>query len=515
MNIITRLTFTLLIAVSTSFISFAQSEMAYFKLEEYPHGIKNPMKGFGIDTIQANHPLATVVKTYIPWNVLEDDPEDGVQKIIDYCNIRWREFGTYKNVPNFKPKGKLKDEFQGTIPETYDKGNNRTAHEVNVRIVPRVYLQYAPKSSYSHFNKYTESRDVELAFPKGMERYDYYSDNFCSRVNNLTKKLAEAWDNDPRVMHVEIGIIGLWGEQHTPFPTEKVQNCVGDAFSISFINKHVLRRWSHHFQEYDFGVYADSWGHDQDRGHDVALLGDLWKTKPITGEIAYDWGRFLIQPGRNPDSTVMLKKHREYIISSIRTLHCSYLFWVGRYNWRNPATKEGADEMQKAFGYRYVIDTVGFSRSIENNSFKLHIELTNTGSAPFYYDYPMEVSLLDKKTKKKVWGKTLNNVDIKKWLSGNFWNPNFVQYMEKAKEHSIDQTIKIDKNIPKGEYIIALSINDPSCGKPAIRFANSNYINGGYCPIGVIGNGKKVKSNALNLTFDDINADVSINYVNE
>lgn len=502
------LLFSLLLSLSC----FAQNNMVYTQLEEYPHGVKNPMKGFGIDSIQGNHPLANIVKTYIPWNVIEDDPKDDVQKIIDYCNIRWREMGTYKNIPNFSPNKNSQYEFHGMIPEGYEQGNLRGCEDLNVRIVPRVYLQYAPKGDYSHFDKYTESIDKELAFPKGMEKYDYYSANYCERVEKLAKKLAEAWDNDPRVIHVEMGIIGLWGEQHTPFPNEEVQKCMGDAFSKSFKKKHILIRWSHHFQEYDFGVYADSWGHDQDRGYDVALLGDLWKTKPVTGEIAYNWGNYKIQPGEKPDSTVISARHRNYLINSIRTLHCSYLFWVGRYDWRNPETAKGADELQKVFGYRYVIDSVGFTPSIKENALEVYFEVTNTGSAPFYYNFPVEVALLDKDTKKKVWGKELDKIDIRNWQPGNFWNPNFYRYMEAAKEHKITSKVKIEEKLKKGDYILAISILDPYAKKPAIRFANKNYLNGGHHPLGIVSIGKENKEWKLEFSFDDIQKDYSLNY---
>ncbi|MEL7118133.1 MAG: DUF4832 domain-containing protein [Bacteroidota bacterium] len=512
MKILSKLKNLLILLLFLSQYSFAQVEMVYTQLEEYPHGVKNPMKGFGIDTIQGNHPLATVVKTYIPWNVIEDDPEDDVQKIIDYCNIRWRETGTYKNVPAFSPDKKDVSEFHGMIPANYNPGDLRGCEDVNVRIVPRVYLQYAPKGSYSHFDKYTESIDQELAFPEGMKKYDFFTNNYCERVEKLAAKLAEAWDNDPRVIHVEMGIIGLWGEQHTPYPTEEVQRCMGNAFANAFKNKHVLHRWSHHFQDYDFGIYADSWGHDQDRGYDVALLGDKWKTKPITGEVAYNWGNAHIQPGAAPDSTVLLDRHRKHLIESIRTLHCSYLFWLGRYDWRNPAIQKGADELQKAFGYRYVIDTIGFTPTLKNDHLGIYFEVTNTASAPFYYQFLMEVALLDRQTKEKVWGTILEDVDIRQWQPGNFWNPNFNQYMEAPKEHKIEAQLKINSSLKTGDYILAISILDPHAQKPAIRFANKNYINGGYCPFGIVSVGKTNADWKINFDFDDINADNSINY---
>ena len=75
---------------------------------------------------------------------------------------------------------------------------------------------------------------------------------------------------------------------------------------------------------------------------------------------------------------------------------------------------KGAEAIQKAFGYRYVLDEVRFSFSTLLN---VAFDVTNTGSAPFYYNWPVEVALLDPETKKSVWKSTFDT-DIRKWLPG-------------------------------------------------------------------------------------------------
>lgn len=59
-------------------------------------------------------------------------------------------------------------------------------------------------------------------------------------------------------------------------------------------------------------------------------------------------------------------------------------------------------------------------------------------------------------------------------------------------------------------FLAAISINDPSCGKPAIRLACKNYINGGYHPLAAVGYHAKPKK--TDVKFDDIEADRTINY---
>ena len=48
--------------------------------------------------------------------------------------------------------------------------------------------------------------------------------------------------------------------------------------------------------------------------------------------------------------------------------------------------------------------------------------MRNTGSAPFYPDWPVAVALLDSTTKKPVWSAPLADVDIRKWLPGEDWD---------------------------------------------------------------------------------------------
>ena len=44
----------------------------------------------------------------------------------------------------------------------------------------------------------------------------YCHPTFQERVKKLVEKAGQAWDNDPRVAYVEMGIIGEFGEHHDP-----------------------------------------------------------------------------------------------------------------------------------------------------------------------------------------------------------------------------------------------------------------------------------------------------------
>jgi hypothetical protein len=59
--------------------------------KEYPHALSNPLKGFrpSLGPHADRHEYATLVRHYIKWNELENDETDTVQKIRDYCNVKW------------------------------------------------------------------------------------------------------------------------------------------------------------------------------------------------------------------------------------------------------------------------------------------------------------------------------------------------------------------------------------------------------------------------------------------
>ena len=59
------------------------------KPKEYVSALRNPLKGFRDNY---PHPYGTVNKTYIPWNELENNESDGLDKIRAYCNQIWKHY---------------------------------------------------------------------------------------------------------------------------------------------------------------------------------------------------------------------------------------------------------------------------------------------------------------------------------------------------------------------------------------------------------------------------------------
>jgi hypothetical protein len=315
-----------------------------------------------------------------------------------------------------------------------------------------------------------------------------------------------------------------------------VENLVGDAFAKAFINKKVsVREVWNNFTQHPYGEYWDSWAHyDQmwKHGNNIKVVNEekgRYKETFIGGEVAYDWGNGPIQPGASPTASVAEEKHRNFVINSIRWLHCTQLRWIENYDRNNEAAVEGAEEIQKVFGYRYVLDEVRFAL---NDSLKIALDVTNIGSAPFYYDWPVEVALLDTKNHKPVWKSTLNKADIRNWLPGEGWTGPDWTAGSGASEYIPDSTWnasgkceweippvkntvegKFKADVPEGTYILSLAILDPAGNLPSLRFATSNYLKGGRHPVGIVNIEKNQCSTLLSdFPFDDPASDNSLHY---
>ena len=423
--------------------------------EEYVGALRNPLKGFRPDMGRnvSRSRFATLARHYIKWNDLEQrKTDDLVANIRAYSDRKWAK-------------------LRGT----------------GVKVIPRVYLDWDRESG----NEY---------WPNDLESGDYSSPEFKQRLCRLIEALGQCWDSDPRVAWVQMGIIGFWGEHHNPHPDLEMQKLLGTAFEKAFQNKQVLVRHPNEFEDFEFGVYWDSWAHQEQTFRQMHGAGidrlnvtkGRWMTHPIEGEAAYNWGSYKVQPGDDPNDTLSDQEHRAFFIDTIRNLHCSALGWIANYDQDKPEVQAGAEEVQKAFGYRFVLEEFSFSPVVRNlGDMRIKLRVRNTGSAPFYQDWPLRLNLLDPLSRRLVWSQEIENVDIRTWLPGDGWDESVGRYRVPAKIYFVDTTVSLpgDFNLPAGEYVLALSIPDPDLEELGLRLAIQNYFEGDFHPLGIVAYG--------------------------
>jgi hypothetical protein len=453
--------------------------------EYYDKAFPNPLKGFRSSSVEIED-YPTLTRLYIKWNDIEQTESDGVEKIVNFCNRQW----------------------QG-LPER------------NIKVIPRVYLEWPYQKQNGNNSRdsvtadWGDTRFVERFWPADMKKGDYTSEQFRKRIVQLITKLGKAWDNDARVAYVEMGLIGWWGEQHTPYINMQMQQLIGDAFTRAFKTKLVMVRQAKDFVQYPFGSYWDSFAHTAQQNEAAMLVGqgNKWHISVRGGEVAYDWGD-LSSTGAHPDSSLAVKSCRDYIIDYIRKTHCNHLGWINNYHGEMQAVAEGAAAVQMNLGYRFVLNEFSYTSSVlPGDSLAIQFAVTNTGSSPFYYKWPVECSLLDPVTRLPVYKKILEEVDIRTWLPGDKWNSDAKKYMAEPRKNSVTARCKLPDDIKKGQYIVSLAILDPAGSLPAVRFAIRNYFKGGRHALGNIGINTAVPTVKLNnKLFDDLYADRSLHY---
>ncbi len=457
---------------------------------EFQGAINNPLKGFR-DYKKDGYGL--LERQYINWNDIEVSADDNVERIIAHTN-------------------KI----------TSTKG--KRFEDLNVKLVPRVYLDWNGEAE--------SKKGPQQHWPADLHTFDYDSPAFQARLKALVAKLGKAWDNDPRIFAVQMGLIGHFGEHHNPAPTADQRRLLAEAFQKAFKNKPVLvRHTDPEFMDAGFGIYYDTFAYidreppegskDQFPWQATHVYPNIWKRAPIEGEVEYNWQmqRDTAKPkqtfGRTPDETMEEPAYRRYMIDKIRRYHASYLGWIDNYDEGDQDVLAGAAEVQKAFGYRFVLDSISYPQTAKpDGTLTVKLAVRNTGSAPFYLDWPVAAALLDPETKKLVWSAPLSGVDIRKWLPGEDWDSSAFAYRRAAKQNLSTGTATLPSGMRAGRYILALAILDRQGGMvPSARFATENYFRGGWHPFGFIGIGKAPEEVSLtNIPLDSPAFDDSLSY---
>lgn len=488
---------------------------------EFTFAIRNPMKGLreffgpGYDRVRDEYPYpyGSLIKEYMQWNMMEDKATDGIDKIIAYSDHRW----------------------QGV-------------ENMNVKVIPRIFIVWIEEWHGGYAKNTHTSNPDDLNgwhwpsdFPG--EVYDedpnkpitggYFDPNFKDRIAKFIEKAGEAWDNDPRVAYIEMGIIGEWGEHHDPnistywAPHDQpnhvenrtwipgLEKVLGDAFTKAFKNKKVMVRYAYEFKDYDFGIYWDSWAIDEEkvRGYDeMKKLGDRWKKQPIGGEITWNWGS--LNKYDSFEDVVGNTETRDLVVNQIRDLHCNHLGGITWADFNDQSFIPNAEILQKTMGYRFSLSNFTYPTSIKlNQPFSISFDVTNSGSSPFYYDWPVEIALLDAKTHQKVWSKTLQSAEVSQWMPGDKWDNSKREYSEPAVATHVEESLTLDTNLDTGDYIISIAVLDPAGMLPSLRFAIQNYFEGGRHPMGHIGvNAEPLSYEVKTSEFMDMRQDKTLKY---
>jgi autotransporter-associated beta strand protein len=457
--------------------------------------VKNPMTGWrGVRQAGSGFAGAwvldpgyeTVEKWYIGWNEFENNATNTVTDLQNFCDQLWI------NLP-----------------------------AQNTRAVPRIVL-------VDNAGTYIPA-DLPYFDPTNYYESPWYTNPVVqARIGRLIARLGQVWDNDPRVAWVEMGIQGKYGEQWHLDYMPVFANWMCQQFTNAFHNKKVMIRYvgipnfdgtngvvnTQISTNYQFGYYEDSFGYSLYNSELAAIAtldnGTRWHIAANGGEIRADDQIYV--PG--DISQNLSGAGLTNLLNWVRTAHTSHLGWDNSY--LIPSGSAGGEAMRSAIGYHFLITEFDQPlTAVAGQSVPIAFSVVNTGSSPFYYQWPVQVGLMSEATGQMVYATNLSQVDIRQWLPGTAWNTNSQSFQTPAATNSVSAMINLPANLNPGVYDLTLAILDPEGGDlPCIRFEIQNYWQGGLHPMGRIGIGQTISTPLIDSsTFYTNLIDDSVHYL--
>lgn len=307
-----------------------------------------------------------------------------------------------------------------TFDWTYIEDLLATAAAEGNQMVLRVYLDY-PSNPNIDYPDSSVTGIPQFLLDGGLTTYFYtqfgnstqvtpnYEDpNLRAALQAFIAAFGAQYDGDPRLGFVELGLLGHWGEWHT-YPqnnrmaSARTQQEVLDAYLAAFQETHLLNRYpSPIVANLPLGLHDDYfavqtmpttispwfflgameyWGGGMD---------NKWQSLPIGGELASDGfiGDCIFEEPSCVDPA-------QGFDVSYAASHTSWLWYGSPFgSWYAPGFtgEERARALEGAGKLGYEFHIRSFSYLTGDDHLRVDLEITNTGVAPFYYRWPVELA---------------------------------------------------------------------------------------------------------------------------
>jgi hypothetical protein len=430
-------------------------------------------------------PNANPYKGWLPWADHDSIKEPLTQEVkMAYFDIKWSELepteGNYDfisvekkyNFEYWRKKGiKLNLRF------VMDDPTEDPAHmDIPIWLYDKLVEE---NNNGSNGGKWYDSPAIGAGFAP-----DYNSPMLLAAHKKVIEELAKRYDNPAIISFIQIGSLGHWGEFHnwpedisgkfpsisvsdkyvqhyldsfknvkigmrTPYPIAKNNNLglFNDVFGMSDTTDQFMDWAANGWNE--IGEYVDeaSGYSSPEEAQKASAMPDFWKSNFSGGEFA--------------NGNVRLYIGDAAIMDTIRQVRESHASWMGPCSPADilksdpdaSAYQRNIDALTNLIGYQFVLESlIHTGKAKAGNALEIKMKWNNKGVAPFYYQWPLELSLAD--SKGKIAAKTIVSADITKWLPG---------------VTVITQSIKIPKSLKKGTYTLCVAILDASTGKPGMK----------------------------------------------
>ena len=406
----------------------------------------------------------------------------------------------------------LRNLMNGPDNFTFDTGLEPQLDSITGRghqAVFRIYLDYPGR--YSGIPQFLLDGGLKVRpytffgnTPGASVSPDYDDPKLVNALENFIKAFGKRYDGDPRIAFIEVGLIGFWGEWHTwpmdgftqetsllkaaPDPTEEnwmpsdaTQLVILKDYDAAFNKTRLLvrypmvkpgsqdaepgRRIPYLSTTLNIGYHDDSFAYETMYGKDWYFMGkmewrggsDKWMIEPIGGELRPE-----IQLGIWLDSR---RTDIEDFSAAVDGTHASWL--VAHSIFTSNTMKPGSDIYKRALagaqrlGYEFYVSSVSVSDISVSDPFQINLHLQNTGVAPFYYNWGVQLGVLNK-----------SNQMILTWDTP--WRLDQVQPLavDRSKPYTIWSFTQTTHGLQPGDYTLAMHVVNPLANGKVLKFAN-------------------------------------------
>ncbi len=299
---------------------------------------------------------------------------------------------------------------------------------------------------------------------------DWDNETLLTEHTRVLQALGARYNNDPRIAFVDVGSYGIWGEWHVyqnellaatdvskqrmlndyinNFPNKKLVIAFDDTFATTYMTNR-----GHGIRNDCLGTQASNdWYLEFLNDISSTLNANLYKTGVVTGEFC----------GGESGALAGLRDRFTLNHNFIKQTHWSHIGPAGGTlaNMTNSTLKANSETLHKSLGYHFVMTEVKHERALHpGNTLNLSFKINNEGVAPFYYPWPIEISLKNP-SGTIVSSKTLSSSpwDIRNWLPGLT---------------TLTTTLTLSNSLPLQKYQVGFAILDPSTNLPAVRLGNT------------------------------------------
>lgn len=234
---------------------------------------------------------------------------------------------------------------------------------------------------------------------------DWNDPKLMQALTSFISAFGARYDGDARIGFITAGLYGFWGEWHTYPLTNREMNETNrsqlmNAYQLAFkktqiqlrvpaaSNATLLRQFGYHDDMFaDSTLGPDAWHFWPTLQN--AGLSDIWKTRVIGGEVAPALQASLFSNWPNSVG--------QNVSTAINTTHASWLLNHGLFDAAaNDKTVYGnALAAQRQMGYQLHASAARVPDIATGAPLVAEVQLTNRGVAPFYYNWPVDIGVIN------------------------------------------------------------------------------------------------------------------------